>query len=96
MTTKAHCFICSAHLIQQWHDGVNTESNYNPWDDVKNGISLKLNVGYGSDHDGDYGHIVICDTCYSARKQNVVNLKNWIDQSIKDIHPDDLQVTDQI
>ena len=94
--TTAHCFICSNHLSHQWPEGLNTEPSYEPWEDVKNGISLKLNVGYGSDHDGDYGRILICDNCYSSRKANVIDLKNWINDSIKDIHPDDLQVIDPI
>lgn len=94
--TTAHCFICSNHLSQQWPEGLNTEPNYEPWEDVKNGISLKLNVGYGSDHDGDYGRILICDTCYGARKDKVIDLKNWIEQSMEDIHPDDLEVINPI
>ena len=94
--TTAHCFICSNHLSQQWPEGLNTEPSYEPWEDVKNGISLKLNVGYGSDHDGDYGRIVICDNCYGARKEKVIDLKNWIETSIKDMYPDDPRVIDPI
>ena len=89
--TTAHCFICSKHLSQQWPEGLNTEPNYEPWEDVKNGISLKLNVGYGSDHDGDYGYILICDTCYSARKEKVIQLNNWIEQRMNSLNPNDLQ-----
>lgn len=94
--TTAHCFICSNHLSQQWPEGLNTEPSYEPWEDVKNGISLKLNVGYGSDHDGDYGRIVICDNCYGARKEKVIDLKNWIEISIKEMYPDDPRVIDSI
>jgi hypothetical protein len=93
---QAHCFICSNHLSQQWPEGLNTEPSYEPWEDVKNGISLRLNAGYGSDHDGDYGRILICDTCYGARKENVINLHNWIEDSMKHIHADDLEVIDPI
>ena len=89
--TTAHCFICSKHLSQQWPEGLNTEPSYEPWEDVKNGISLKLNVGYGSDHDGDYGYILICDTCYSARKEKVIQLNNWIEQRMNSLSPPDLQ-----
>lgn len=89
--TNAHCFICSNHLSQQWPEGLNTEPSYEPWEDVKNGISLKLNVGYGSDHDGDYGYILICDTCYGDRKNNVVQLNNWIEQRMNSLSPHDLQ-----
>ena len=89
--TTAHCFICSNHLIQQWPEGLNTEPGYEPWEDVRNGISLKLNVGYGSDHDGDYGYILICDTCYSARKEKVIQLNNWIEQRMNSLSPPDLQ-----
>lgn len=94
--TTAHCFICSNHLEQQWPEGLNTEPSYEPWEDVKNGISLKLNVGYGSEYDGDYGRIVICDTCYGPRKDKVIDLKNWIENSIKDMYPDGLQGIDPI
>lgn len=94
--TTAHCFICSNHLEQQWPEGLNTEPSYEPWEDVKNGISLKLNVGYGSEYDGDYGRIVICDTCYGVRKDKVIDLKNWIESSIKDMYPDGLQDIDPI
>jgi len=88
---QAHCFICSNHLSQQWPKGLNTDPNYEPWEDIKNGISLKLNVGYGSDHDGDYGYILICDTCYSARKEKVIQLNNWIEQRMNSLNPPDLQ-----
>lgn len=94
--TNAHCFICSNHLSQQWHEGLNTRPNYEPWENVKNGISLKLNVGYGSNYDGDSGRILICDTCYGSRRQNVIDLHNWIEDTIKNIHPDDFQVIDPI
>lgn len=94
--TNAHCFICSNHLTQQWPKGLNTEPSYEPWEDVKNGISLKLNVGYGSDHDGDYGYILICDTCYRARKNNVVQLNNWIEQRMNSLSPRDLQGLQEI
>ena len=89
--TTAHCFICNNHLSQQWPEGLNTDPNYEPWEDVRNGISLKLNVGYGSDHDGDYGYILICDTCYSARKEKVIQLNNWIEQRMNSLSPPDLQ-----
>ena len=89
---KAQCFICSTHLTQQWPDGLNTEPDYDPWEDVKDGISFRLNAGYGSKYDGDYGHIFICDTCYGARKEKVLDLKNWI---IDNIDPNEL-IKDQL
>ena len=92
----AHCFICSKHLSQQWPEGLNTEPSYDPWEDVKNGISLKLHAGYGSDHDGDYGRILICDNCYSVRRNSVLNLSNWINDAMKNIHLGDLRVIDPI
>jgi hypothetical protein len=92
----AHCFICSKHLSQQWPEGLNTEPSYDPWEDVKNGISLKLHAGYGSDHDGDSGRIVICDNCYSVRRNSVLNLSNWINDAMKNIHLGDLRVIDPI
>jgi hypothetical protein len=96
MPNKTVCFICNKQLQQQWPEGLNTEPHYDPWEDVKEGISFKLNAGYGSDHDGDYGRILICDTCYGARKDNVIDLKNWIQQSMEDIGPDNLEVIDPI
>lgn len=92
--SKAHCFICSTHLEQQWPEGTNSDPDYDPWEDVKDGISLRLSAGYGSGNDGDYGYIVICDPCYTARKSNVVNLRNWIVESVEGIDSADLETID--
>lgn len=91
---KAHCFICSAHLEQQFPQGISSEPDYDPWEDVKDGISLRLSAGYGSANDGDYGFILICDPCYSARKSNVVNLRNWIQEDAGLIIFSDVEIND--
>ena len=62
------CFVCG--------NAVSFDDSFGNPDEA---LSGEICADFGSEHDGFYGQIYVCDECFSERIGRVVGLKNYID-----------------
>jgi len=62
------CFICEEEVERGIGD-------YN----LNNAMLVEYAAGYGSKHDGEWGTFVLCDDCFTKRKELVKRMGNWLE-----------------
>lgn len=71
---ETECFVCGNAVSFDYSFG-------NP----DSAVSGKVCADFGSEYDGFYGQIYVCDECFSERIGRVIDLKNYLDDYEEEI-----------